>query len=730
MKNDTYIPIPQNVKTVNLDGSVLITWDGFNNIDGYVIYRREGNVNKKIARITNGNKKMYVDKTVVSGGKYNYTVLAYKKKAESAESKYSRTIYLETPDVSSMTVVNGGILVDWNEVKGAQSYTVYRNEGRKNTVVARINNASVTSYKDTSVLQGIKYKYTVVAHNTGYKSAFEYKTAPIYVSTPKLKSAVNANGYITVSWNHVFKADTYKVYKKTNNSDWVLLATVDAENNYLQDKAVDNGKVYTYTIRAVNNGNLSGFDGYGVKSEYVSVPSNIKVFNRADKLCVSWNPVEKATKYFVYRKDTQNTGWKLIGKTNNATYEDSTVQNGVVYTYTVRAEGSNNGFSWFLPGTGLTALKAPMLNINCTPDGVLLNWSKMSTATGYLVYRKGQNEKNWTCIRAISGNNATSIADNNVFQGEKYTYTVKQVKGKISGSYNIDGVSTKFYPGPMLVARYSPEGVLLTWSKAPVGLGYEIERMTETDKKWTKCAIVSGISSVKYNDRGATYGQKNYYRISVTGSNLISYSTSIYGIDPNKPAVALTYDDGPYTPVTNRILDVLEKYDSRATFFVVGSRVNTYADCIRREAALGCEIANHTYNHTILTSAKNDVIKSEIQRTNDAVKKITGKAPTIVRAPGGSVNSRVKSIVGYPLVNWSVDTLDWKNSSGVVSIVKNNVKDGSIVLMHDLYGTTAAATEVLVPWLVNQGYQLVTVTELMELKGIYMEPGKFYTQAY
>lgn len=730
IRNNTTVPIPKNVKTANLDEGVVVTWDKESNVDGYVIYRLEGNAKKRIARITDSNQKKYVDRTAASGGKYNYTVLTYKKNVESAESKYSRIIHLKTPEISSVTVVNGGILVDWNEVKGAQGYTVYRKDGNKNIIVAKINDSSITSYKDTSVLQGIKYRYTVVAHNTGYKSAFEYKNAPVYVATPKLKSAVNANGYITVSWNPIYKADKYKVYRKTNNSNWVFLASVDAKNSYLQDKDVANGKIYTYTIRAENNGKLSGFDGCGVKSEYVSVPSDITVFNKADKLCVSWSAVENATKYFVYRKDTQNTGWKLMGKTNKATYEDDTVQNGVNYTYTVRAEGSNSGLSWFLPGTGLIALKAPTLSVNCTPDAILLNWSKMSTATDYLVYRKSQNEKNWTCIRTINDNNSTSITDNNVSQGEKYTYTVKQVKGKVSGSYNIDGVSTKFYPGPMLVARYSPEGILLTWSKAPVGLGYEIERMTETDKRWTKCAIVSGITSVKYNDRGVAYGQKNYYRISVTGSNLISYSTSIYGIDPNKPAVALTYDDGPYTPVTNRILDVLEKYDSRATFFVVGSRVNTYADCIRREAALGCEIANHTYNHTILTSAKNDVIKSEIQRTNDAVKKITGKAPTIVRAPGGSVNSRVKSVVGYPLVNWSVDTLDWKNSSGVVSIVKNNVKDGSIVLMHDLYGTTAAATEVLVPWLVNQGYQLVTVTELMELKGIYMEAGGFYTQAY
>jgi radical SAM superfamily enzyme len=93
--------------------------------------------------------------------------------------------------------------------------------------------------------------------------------------------------------------------------------------------------------------------------------------------------------------------------------------------------------------------------------------------------------------------------------------------------------------------------------------------------------------------------------------------------------------------------------------------------------------------------------------------------------------SSVKATVKYPLVNWSVDTLDWKNriSSSVVSSIKGSVRDGSIVLMHDLYGSTANATKIIVPWLVDEGYQLVTVTQLMQLKGIYMEPGKLYYSA-
>ena len=98
----------------------------------------------------------------------------------------------------------------------------------------------------------------------------------------------------------------------------------------------------------------------------------------------------------------------------------------------------------------------------------------------------------------------------------------------------------------------------------------------------------------------------------------------------------------------------------------------------------------------------------------------------------GAVNDTVRGYVDTPLILWSIDTLDWKyrNSSSVVSNIKNNVRDGSIVLMHDLYGSTGNATETIVPWLVKNGYQLVTVSEMMAVKGIDVKKGNLYTCAY
>lgn len=189
-------------------------------------------------------------------------------------------------------------------------------------------------------------------------------------------------------------------------------------------------------------------------------------------------------------------------------------------------------------------------------------------------------------------------------------------------------------------------------------------------------------------------------------------------IDTSRPMVALTYDDGPsqYTP---EILDVLRQYSSVATFFVVGQRVPGYADIVRNAYEMGCEIGNHTYSHQTLTKVGVPQIQSQIGATNSAVQNVTGTAPVIMRPPGGGQNETVRSAVGMPLILWSIDTLDWKtkNAASTQAAVLGKVRDGDIVLMHDLYSQTAAASRVIIPELLTRGYQLVTVSELSDCRG-------------
>ena len=222
----------------------------------------------------------------------------------------------------------------------------------------------------------------------------------------------------------------------------------------------------------------------------------------------------------------------------------------------------------------------------------------------------------------------------------------------------------------------------------------------------------------------------------VTGKKTISHYLCYFSekgvllrkIDKNKRMVALTYDDGPsiYTP---RILKTLKENNSVATFFVVGNRVPMYSDTVKKAYDMGCEIGNHTYEHKSLPNLSETEVKRQISKTNKEVKKAIGEKPVIMRPTGGATNTNIKKWVGMPSIIWSVDTLDWKtrNADSTRRAVLNRVKDGDIVLMHDLYSATATASETIIPELVRRGYQLVTVSELAECRGGMKETGAYYS---
>lgn len=192
------------------------------------------------------------------------------------------------------------------------------------------------------------------------------------------------------------------------------------------------------------------------------------------------------------------------------------------------------------------------------------------------------------------------------------------------------------------------------------------------------------------------------------------------GIDPSKPMVALTYDDGPNPISTPRILDTLEKYGVVATFFDLGQLVNTYPDIVRREEHIGCEVGSHTYSHKNLNTLTDEQIQTEIKKSELAFEKALGHNVKLLRPPYGNANLKVKENVEYPLIKWNVDSLDWKsrNKDKILKQIRQRVNyDGDIILMHSIYGSTADATEVLVPELIEQGYQLVTVSELAFYRG-------------
>ena len=202
------------------------------------------------------------------------------------------------------------------------------------------------------------------------------------------------------------------------------------------------------------------------------------------------------------------------------------------------------------------------------------------------------------------------------------------------------------------------------------------------------------------------------------------------GIDPEKPIIALSFDDGP-SVYTERIIAALEANNAEATFFMVGYNVRNYKDVVRQVYDAGMEIGNHTSDHKKLSEQSKETIRSQVFDNEDLINSIVPAGRIIVRPPYGSHNSTVRSIVQRPMFNWSVDSLDWKtrNADSIVAQIKQDARDGYIVLMHDLYETTAEAAERIIPWLIDQGYQVTCISKMFKARGIPVEDGKVYRMA-
>lgn len=205
-------------------------------------------------------------------------------------------------------------------------------------------------------------------------------------------------------------------------------------------------------------------------------------------------------------------------------------------------------------------------------------------------------------------------------------------------------------------------------------------------------------------------------------------------IDPAKPMVALTYDDGPDGTYSEQILDILEENHALATFFEVGRNVRAYPEPVARMAEIGCEIASHSNAHRDLSKLRKSTLLADLDTADEAFIAAGVEAPFLVRPPYGAVNNTVKSATGRAMVTWTVDTEDWRSRDAqtVSDYVKNyGDLDGEIILMHSIYSSTVEATRELVPWLQDQGYQLVTVTELMAFYyGELPEANHFYGYTY
>lgn len=201
-----------------------------------------------------------------------------------------------------------------------------------------------------------------------------------------------------------------------------------------------------------------------------------------------------------------------------------------------------------------------------------------------------------------------------------------------------------------------------------------------------------------------------------------------YQYSKDKKTVAITFDDGPSSTYNAKFLEVLAKNKAHATFFMVGTMMNSCQKCVLDTYQSGNEVASHTYNHINMKKSDASLVDESIKKTDDLFYQITGDHIKYVRPPYGAYNNTNLDNVDYPLILWNIDPEDWRyrDAEKIVNHVMENVSDGSIILMHELYATSLEALEILLPKLYLEGYQVVSVGELASLKDRTLDSGHAY----
>ena len=194
-----------------------------------------------------------------------------------------------------------------------------------------------------------------------------------------------------------------------------------------------------------------------------------------------------------------------------------------------------------------------------------------------------------------------------------------------------------------------------------------------------------------------------------------------------KKLLAFTFDDGPSDGPTNKLLDNLDKYNARVTFFVLGSRVNTYRNTLKRAYEMGNQIGSHTYSHLNLYQLSDYDVMNEINNTNDVIEEIIGIRPDKLRAPYGNTNTHIKELSNMYTILWNIDTEDWryKDAERIKEHILSHAHDGAIILLHDIYSSSVEGALLAMEELQDE-YAFVTIDEMIELKGINLDKQKSY----
>ena len=520
----------------NTADGVRINWISVAGAQKYLVYRKTATTSW--TRLGEPTSNYFVDTKSQSGTTYTYTVKAVSK--DGLQSTYDQSglsiCYLATPKQLAAKASGDGIIFSWEAIPGAKAYNVYRKTSSSQNWQYWCR-TTTNSYLDyTQMTAGTTYYYTVRAYDGGSTLSYfvgagaSAKATVSSLAIPHLKSAANVINGVTVTWDAVADAKTYRVYRKTATTGWVGLAEVTG-TSYTDQTAASN-TTYIYTVRAVSGKRISLYETAGISIYCLATPTALSAKSSTYGNVFSWNAVTGAQGYCVYRKTDPKQQWQYLGNAGNMTsyIDNNQVKAGTTYYYTVRAYNGkllsyfvNAGVSVKATSDAATKLNTPVLkSISNIAGGVSLTWGVVPGAQRYHVYRKTST----TSWAFLGDSNSTSYQDKTAVSGMNYTYTVRAYTGNVISGFDAKGLSILYLSMPALnSANASANGIEVKWSKVPGATTYRVYRRVG-NSSWTR---IAEVTSTAYTDKSVSPGASYTYTVRALSGSAISwfYGTGI-----------------------------------------------------------------------------------------------------------------------------------------------------------------------------------------------------------
>lgn len=528
--------------------AIKVTWKKVDGASGYYVYRKADGEKyfKQIAEV-NGNRTFSsTDLSATTGVKYQYTVRAYRNRngkpyAGLYDSKgVTATACTKAPTIKSgVSTVSDKLKLTWSKVNGATGYNVYRKleNDKSYKLIKTINGNGNVEFTDSGLKCGVKYYYRVNGFRTVDSKNYEGLGSKDYLglttpAQPALKSAKSL-GYNTISieWTKVEGATGYDIYRKTTGT-YSKIGTVDKQSTVtFKDEKAITGVRYQYTVRAFYNKNgikkVSTYENYIHGTAYPSNPNLTSVTSvEYNAIELKWDKVDGANGYKIYRKLPSDKNYKELITLYEQTdkYTDQTVTCGTTYQYIIRSFRYENGKTYTSGNSSAVSCKAvpPVVKVKVASTGynsLNVSWVKVNGATGYRIYFKKDNAKNWTTLATFENGLLTSCEHRKLTTGVNYTYTVrayyKDGNKTIWGDFNQTGVTKKpVTSAPKLVSVTSSTATNVTvkWETVSGANGYKVMRKADGSKTWSTIGTTNS-KKLSYTDKKVNCGVKYHYTV-------------------------------------------------------------------------------------------------------------------------------------------------------------------------------------------------------------------------